>query len=293
MNSAPATTRSAGFAAGYTAHDVARLSGLTLPQIFAYVRAGCVAPRRGPRREYRFSFQDLVLLRTAKGLTATMPSRRIHRALGRLRDQLPRGRQLANVRITVEGEEIVVREGGVAWAPESGQALLDLDVGALAGEVAPLVRQAAEEARRAEDLTGEDWYRLGCELEPCEPVQAVDAYRRALELSPDHADAHLNLGRMRHETGHLAEAETHYRRALAARPDDSTAAFNLGVVLDDLGRGREATAAYESALVSDPGNADAHFNLSRLCERFGQPQRALRHLQAYRSLVPGSRRARG
>ena len=294
MSAVSTSARPAGFAAGYAARDVARLVGLSVPQIFAYVRAGCVTPRRGPRREYRFSFQDLVLLRTARDLTAGLPARRVHRALGRLRAQLPRGRQLAAVRITVEGEEIVVREGGAAWAPESGQALLDFDVATLAIEVAPLARRAAEEALQAgEEPTAEDWYRLGCELEPCDQARAMDAYGRAIGLDPGQADAHLNLGRMLHETGRVAEAEAHYRRSLAGRPGDTTAAYNLGVALEDLGRGREAVAAYESALASDPGNADAHFNLSRLCERLGQPQRALRHLQAYRGLIPGSRRRRG
>jgi tetratricopeptide (TPR) repeat protein len=273
---------------------VARLVGLSVPQILAYVRSGCVHPRRGPRREYRFSFQDLVLLRTARDLLSALPSRRVHRALRRLQESLPTGRQLATVRITAVGDEIVVREGATAWVSESGQAVLDLDVATLANEVAPLARQAAEEARHAEEpLSGEDWYRLGCELELCEPEQALEAYRRAIEREPGHADAHLNLGRLLHEEGHVREAETHYRQALAGRPGDATAAYNLGVALEDLGRGREAEMAYESALASDPANADAHFNLSRLCERLGQPQRALRHLQAYRGLVTGGRLGRG
>ena len=45
---------------GYPARDVARLLGLTLPQITGLVRAGCLEPQRGPRRELRFSFRDLV-----------------------------------------------------------------------------------------------------------------------------------------------------------------------------------------------------------------------------------------
>jgi tetratricopeptide (TPR) repeat protein len=290
-----ALPRTAGFAAGYTAREVARLVDLTLPQIQTYVRSGCVNPRRGPRREYRFSFQDLVVLRTARALTAAMPARRVHRALRRLQEFLPSGRQLATVRITAVGDEIVVRDGAAAWAPDSGQAVLDLDVASLASEVAPLARQAAEEARQAEDPpAGEDWYYLGCELELCEPEQAVEAYRRAIEQDSTHADAHLNLGRLLHEAGRVREAETHYREALAGRPGDATAAYNLGVALEDLGRGAEAEQAYESALAADPGNAEAHFNLSRLCERLGQPQRALRHLQAYRGLIgAGQRLGRG
>src|SRR5439155_17589189 len=59
---------------GYPARDVARLLGLTLSQITGLVRAGCLEPQRGPRRELRFSFRDLVLLRTSKDLIARMPA---------------------------------------------------------------------------------------------------------------------------------------------------------------------------------------------------------------------------
>src|SRR5262245_30187162 len=102
----------AGFASGYTASDVARLIGCTTSQIHAWVRAGFLEPRRGPRGEYRFSFQDLVVLRTAKELTENVPARRVQRALRRLRSQLPQGRGLAGIRITAQGDEIVVRDGG-------------------------------------------------------------------------------------------------------------------------------------------------------------------------------------
>ena len=295
MHSASASPRTVGFAAGYAAREVARLAGLTVPQVLTFVRSGCVHPRRGPRREYRFSFQDLVVLRTARELTAAMPARRVHRALKKLQESLPSGRQLATVRITVEGDEIVVHDGAAAWVPDSGQAVLDLDVATLASEVAPLARQAAEEARHAEEsVSAEDWYTIGCELELCDPDQALEAYRSAIMQDHAHADAHLNLGRLLHEAGRVAEAESHYRRALEERPGDETAAYNLGVALEDLGRLGEAAQAYESALEADPANAEAHFNLSQLCERLGDPQRALRHLQEYRELVgAGARMPRG
>jgi tetratricopeptide (TPR) repeat protein len=274
------------YPSGYAARDVARLIGLTIPQIMGIVRAGCIAPRRGQRREYRFSFQDLVVLRTARDLMERMPARRVHHALGRLKEQLPTGRQLTALRITAEGDAIVVRDGAAAWNPVSGQAVLDLDVASLATQVAPLVQKAAQEAREAEEELGaEDWYRMGCDLEPCDAVQAEHAYRRALELDPDHADARLNLGRLLHEGGQIPAAEAQYRRVLDVRPQDATAAFNLGVALEDMRRPQAAVDAYERALGSDPEYVDAHYNLARLWERMGDPQRALRHLQACRRLA--------
>jgi tetratricopeptide (TPR) repeat protein len=278
------SVRLAAYASGYPARDVARLLGLTVAQIAALVRAGCVNPRRGPRRELRFSFQDLVLLRAAKDLITRMPARRVHRALLKLKEQLPAGRQLAALRLTAEGEDIVVRDGASAWNPESGQAVLNLDIASLATAVAPLARRAADLASESEGMDAEDWFRLGCDLEPVEPERALESYRRALELAPDHADAHLNLGCLLHEEGRFTEAEAHYRDALAARPDDATASFNLGVALEDLRHPHAAAAAYQRALEVDAEYADAHFNLARLWERLGEPHKALRHLHAFRRL---------
>lgn len=133
----------------------------------------------------------------------------------------------------------------------------------------------------------ETWFRLACELEEDDPGAARDAYARALALDSRHADARINLGRLLHTEGLLAEAEAHYRAALAVRPDDATAAFNLGVVLEDLERRDEAIAAYEQALASDPGYADAHYNLARLHEDRGDRAAALRHLRVYRRLTQG------
>src|SRR5436305_1352586 len=67
---------------GYGAREVAKMLGLSLGQVRAFVRAGFLDPERGPRRELRFSFQDLVLLRSAQGLvSARIAPRRVRRAL--------------------------------------------------------------------------------------------------------------------------------------------------------------------------------------------------------------------
>jgi tetratricopeptide (TPR) repeat protein len=203
-----------------------------------------------------------------------------------LKEQLPSDRPLSAVRVTAQGDEVVVHEGRTAWAPESGQRLLDFDVADLAREVAPLARRRAAEARTVEgELDADDWFELACDLEPCDPGQARDAYRRALEMEPNHVAARVNLGRLLHDAGQTRAAETHYRLALAADPANAIAAFNLGVALEDLGRPDEAVEAYEQALVADASLCDAHYNLSRLFERAGRASAAFRHLKAYKQLT--------
>lgn len=278
------------FRAGYAVDDVAKLLGVSPAQVQAWVRAGFVA--RSPGREpSRFSLQDIVLLRTAKELSTQVGPRKVKEALQRLRAQLPKGRSLSGVRITAEGDDIVVRDGQSVWEPASGQGLLHFEVREIANKIAPLARKAAQAARASGAEPGpEDWYDIGCDLESSDPEQARDAYRRALELDPTHVGARVNLGRLLHENGFTHAAEAHYRLALLSHAGHATAAFNLGVALEDQDRLEEAVQAYGQALASDPGNADAHYNIARLYERLGRKAAAIRHLKDYRILVGGSSR---
>ena len=261
--------------------------GLSPAQIRAYATKGFLEAERGARGELRFGFHDLIILRTAGELTAArIPQRKVRRVLQRLREQLPDDRSLTAVRITADGERVVVRDGDTVWNPESGQSLFDFAVSDIARKATPLLRRAAADAReRAHELDAEDWYELACELELTSPAEAKDAYERALRADPSHADAHVNLGRVLHEEGATAAAEQHYRAAMEADPHHEIAAFNLGVALEDLGRIADALHAYRRALSLDPENADAHYNLAGIYERRGEKQAALRHLKAYRALT--------
>lgn len=266
----------------YSLREVAALLGLRPAQIRSYATKGFLNPGRGARGEYQFGFHDLVVLRTASELVAAdIPQRKVQRALERLREQLPEGKSLAGVRIAADGERVVVRDRDSIWNPESGQVLFDFAVDELAAKVVVVPR------RENDDLDADDWYDAGCHLEPMSSDDARDAYERALQLDPGHADAHVNLGRLLHEQRAPALAEKHYRAALAAEPHHAIAAFNLGVALEDLGRVKDAAEAYERALEIDPENADAHYNLAGLLEKRGDKAGAVRELKAYARLTNG------
>ena len=278
-------------AAGYSTRDLAKLVEVSEARVRAFVADGFLHPRRGPRGELRFTVPDVVLLRAAQGLRlAGVSPRRVRRALRRLHDALPAGRPLASVRIAAVGSEIVVRDAAGTWEPVSGQSLIDFEVRELAESAAPMARRTAERAReQAADFSAPDWFELGLDLEATAPHESRDAYRRALELDPGHADAHVNLGRLLHEEGQIGAASEHYRRAVALAPEDATAHYNLGVSLEDQGDLAGATRAYQEAIAQDVGFADAHFNLAGLYEKLGKGALALRSLNAYRRLVRNSR----
>ena len=58
----------------YGVRDVEKLLRLPRSAIHGLIKAGFVSPRRGPRKAYLFSFQDLIVLRTAQTLAATSSS---------------------------------------------------------------------------------------------------------------------------------------------------------------------------------------------------------------------------
>jgi tetratricopeptide (TPR) repeat protein len=177
---------------------------------------------------------------------------------------------------------------------DSGQIRLDFDAsgGPPAGAtvISFASRRAARAARAggaaavagAAERSATEWFELGYELEATSVDQARDAYQRAIAADDGHADAHLNLGRLLHESGDLPGAERHYRHAIEAAPEEATAAFNLGVVLEDLHRELQAIAAYERATSSDPDFLDAYHNLVRLLEKRGDKAGALRVLKRLR-----------
>ncbi|MFQ6023553.1 MAG: tetratricopeptide repeat protein [Acidiferrobacterales bacterium] len=272
---------------GYTTTDVAELLGMSTARIRSFARAGLLSAKRSPHGEYRFSFHDVVLLRTAQELaSARIHPRKVWRALRVLKAKLPNGQPLTAVRIAAQGDHIVVRDKRTSWHPESGQVTFDFSVSDLADRAVPLVREAAEAAQRNEEATSDDWYNIGLDFEVVAAVdEAQEAYRRATELDPAHADAHVNLGRLLHAEGRVADAEFHYRQAVNVGPDNPTAQFNLGVALEDLGCQEDAINAYKQAITADPHFADAHYNLAHLYEQSGNKSGAIRHFARYKTLT--------
>jgi tetratricopeptide (TPR) repeat protein len=278
----------------YGVGEVERMLNLSRSTIRGLISRGFVAPERGPRREYRFSFQDLLVLRTARALVqAKVPARRIGRSLNALRRQLPKSVPLTGLTICAVGNDVVVRKGANRWQAESGQYLLELDVN-VSGDSLQIIEieSRTDAARNGAAAQSKDaatdaqaWFERGLSEEEHDVEKALQAYERCRQLDMRHLAARINLGRLLHESGRLAEAQRVYREALRECEPDPTLYFNLGVLLEDSARNEEAIEAYLQALTEDPDFADAHYNLARLYESGGKPQHAIRHLGEYRRLL--------
>ncbi|MEO8523185.1 MAG: MerR family transcriptional regulator, partial [Caldimonas sp.] len=178
----------------YTIRGIQEMLGLSRGVISGLIDAGFVAPSRGPRNEYRFTFQDVVLLRTAVELQgARVAPRRILSALRHLKATLPGELPLTGLRITAVGNDVTVRDGRSQWQAESGQLVMDFEVAPVQGTVTLLQRKpAASQAQKQDDAA--TVFGKGEALERSDMAAAEAAYRKVLALDPDHTDAYLNLG---------------------------------------------------------------------------------------------------
>jgi len=262
----------------YSQPEVLRILGVKPRQLGYWEHLGLVRPARQRRRKL-YTFADLISLRTVKQLTESrVPARRLQRAIAALREQLSDVRvPLTELRILSNGRNVAVEYRGARLEPLSGQFLLNFETRAL-----------AEKIRVLPQRTAEDWFAraLDCEADPAGRAQAIEAYRRVIELEPRWVDAHINLGTLLYEQGALERARQCFVRALELAPESALAHFNLASVLDDFQRFAEARVHLREAVRLQPRFADAHFNLARACAELGDYAEARHHWRCYLELEP-------
>ncbi len=262
----------------YSRADVRRKFDLSERQLRSWERQELISPSES------YSFSDLIAIQTILKLREKrIQPRQIGRALQSLRRKLEWVKQpLSELRIVSDGKKIAVHVAGQKMEAISGQILFDFDAAEI-GAVKTFPERKGSASRLRESET---WFQKGLELEETgAPVeQAIDAYRKVLDLNPSAAGALVNLGTIYYRQRKFAEAETYYKEAIAADATYPLAQFNLGNLYDEQGRIKEAFEHYRQALRLNPNYADAHFNLALLCERADDSLRAVHHWKAYLKL---------
>lgn len=269
----------------YTVREASEVAGLTQRQVRSLITEDILHPQRTASGRYLLAFTDIVLLRAIAQLTHDgVPMARVRTAVRRLREQLADESDLTAASLDAAGHAVVVTVGDDSWEPESGQVVLDLESHA---ERAAVVTAPRRRAPSRDDASASEWYAHADQLEATEPATAEAAYRRAIELDDEFAEAHVDLGRLLHAAGAVHDALDHYRRAHEIDAEDATTLFNLGVAYDDLRMDDEAIEAYRTAIELAPRFADARFNLASVHERRGEVGLALQELRAYKELIDG------
>jgi tetratricopeptide (TPR) repeat protein len=121
---------------------------------------------------------------------------------------------------------------------------------------------------------------------------ALAAFRRALELKLDYAEAHNNYGMALAKRGESEEALREFKEALRLKPNLATAHNNLGIALREKGQIAESRAELFEALRLSPDYADAHYNLGLALDEAGDLQGAEREYRSALRSDPFHARAR-
>jgi len=112
--------------------------------------------------------------------------------------------------------------------------------------------------------------------------EAVHAYRSAIALKADYAEAYSNLGNVLRESGDAKAALEQCARALELHPGYAQAYNNLANALKDLGELEAAALSYGKAIAANPGFVEAHLNLGHVRKAQGDLDAAA---ASYRSAV--------
>jgi tetratricopeptide (TPR) repeat protein len=262
----------------YRRSDVLRILHISAKQLVGWQRAGLA------RISESFTFYDLVQLKKIRELRAKRVRPAVIRESLQAMQKQVAGMEnpLLEASVFNVGSRVAYRHEGHSVEPIAGQFVLDFaSVGTVVSTASKLPMGKVKPIADLQDV--QELFARGVALEehPSNHDEAIRSYLLVLEIEPDHAAAHINLGTLFYNRQDFVAAEKHYRAAVAADSRYALAYFDLGNVLDETGRIQEATAAYRTAIHLAPTYADAHYNLALAYERLGQPRQALRHWKMY------------
>ena len=261
----------------YTRADLLRILRVTARQLASWEKAGLVAAAEN------YSFFDLLQIKKVRDLCA----RKVRPAVIRqsLDAMLKQVAGMENPLLEAGAysaghHRVAFRHNGKLVEPIAGQFMFDFSPRervVTSPKTAPPPKPELVVASAAE------LFARGITLEedPGAQLEAIDTYQKVLEMEPDHAAAHINLGTLYYNRQDYAQAEKHYRCAIQIDSRYSLAYFDLGNVLDETGRVTEAIQTYKTALQLAPTYADAHYNLALAYEKIKEPRHALKHWRAY------------
>ena len=276
----------------YTLADVARICRVAPARLRYWKRTALLEPRGVADARPAFGFRDLVGVKTVVDLLDRgVPLRRIRHSVQTLRERVPGlDRPLEALCVWPENSErVVARDCGRLFEPD-GQLMLDFSQARPAGrEVARLEELRRRNADAQEPVhSALDSFERGCELDSDRATygEAIEAYVRAIEVDPDFADAHCNLGSVYFNQDRRSAAKACFARAIELQPRHLEAHLNLGTLLEEEGCNTLALQHYKVAFKTDPLSADTQVSLALVYDKLGLRRKGREHWRRYLQIAP-------
>jgi tetratricopeptide (TPR) repeat protein len=119
---------------------------------------------------------------------------------------------------------------------------------ALGAGIQAFSENGADKVKAANLRAAQDYYQSGLMLAgEGREDEAVRAFRQALSIRPDWAEAHSLLGSILFRAGNYPEAEIELRKAVTLKPDYAEGWNFLGEFLQAKGKEKEAQEAFKKA----------------------------------------------
>jgi tetratricopeptide (TPR) repeat protein len=125
--------------------------------------------------------------------------------------------------------------------------------------------------------------------------KAEAAYKKAIEIKPDYAEAYSGLANVYNATRKFDQAATASAKAMELSGSGAAAGggggnadamFNQGVILWNAGKIPEAKKQFEGAIAANPNHAESHYQLGMALVNEGNLAGAATEFETYLKLAP-------
>ena len=109
--------------------------------------------------------------------------------------------------------------------------------------------------------------------------KAKQLFQKAIQIQPNYAAAHNNLGITFNALEEAQKAIISYQKAIQIQPNYAAAHNNLGMVFGELGDFEKAISSYQMAIKIQSNYLAAHYNLGMLFKKMREHQKAINCFQ--------------
>jgi len=187
----------------------------------------------------------------------------------------PSGQGAETAASKMEGTPAELHKAGVkALQSKDYRTAIDLLKRALDGD-ASLANPSMANSSLPNSSLKDGWYDLGLAYAGANNhTEAIGAFRKQIEVDPNHKHANGELGMELQQTGRTDEAIAAYRKQLETAPYEKAAHKNLGLLLAQLGRDADARTELEAAAAIPPDDPETKMALAQVYGRLGENAQA-------------------